>query len=398
MSPGVTLADLEADPYPVYARLRREEPVIWLPDVRQWLVTRWPDVERVLSEPRTFTTDMPAAPSIRLCGGTPMLFREGADHQDIREAFRHDYDPHRVLDYVDTMARPNAERIAAGLREAGRAELAAEYFEPVAVLAEAMLLGVGPEGAGTLRRWGTALARAANNFGRDPEIDTEAAAVLADGAAIDPVVERLRAHPDRSVIAHLIHAHRGPADTRPDSDVLPVLKHVAMSVIEPGWLAGWTLLALWSRPEQYEQVRRDRSLLGAAVYEALRWSAPVGVLGRRTTQAITLGGKEIPEGAMLAVSIASANRDEEVFADPDTFDVHRPVRTHLGFGTGPHHCPAFPFVTAVARTALDVLLDRMPDLRPASGWRAAPHGWKLRLPGPLAVVWDMAARDEGARG
>jgi cytochrome P450 len=388
VSAGTTLAELEADPYPAYARLRQEEPVAWLPDVRQWLVTRWPDVERVLTDPELFTTDMPEAPSIRYCGGTPILFREGADHRDVREAFIHDYDPHRVIDYVDTIARPNAERIAGQLFAAGRADLASEYFEPIAVLAEATLLGVGPGGAGTLRRWGNALARAANNFGRDPDIDADAAAVLAEGAEVDRVIERLRGRPDESVLAHLIHANRTPTDTRPDADVLPVLKHVAMSVIEPGWLAGFTLLALWSRPEQYDEVRRQRSLLGAAVYEALRWSAPVGVLGRRSTRAITLGGKEIPEGAMLAVSIASANRDETAFTDPDSFDVHRTVRTHLGFGTGPHDCPAFPFVTAIARTALDVLFDRMPKVRPAPGWQPAPHGWKLRLPGRLDVVWD----------
>jgi cytochrome P450 len=94
---------------------------------------------------------------------------------------------------------------------------------------------------------------------------------------------------------------------------------------------------------------------------------------------------------MLAVAIASANRDSAVFIEPDVFDVHRPVRTHLGFGTGPHRCPAFPFVTAIARTALDVLFDRMPDLRPAPGWQARPHGWKLRLPGPIDVVWDQGA-------
>jgi cytochrome P450 len=91
---------------------------------------------------------------------------------------------------------------------------------------------------------------------------------------------------------------------------------------------------------------------------------------------------------MLAVSIASANRDESVFSNADRFDVHRTVRTHLGFGTGPHHCPAFAFVPAIARTALDVLFDRMPGVRPVSGWPASPHGWKLRLPGPINMVWD----------
>jgi cytochrome P450 len=190
------------------------------------------------------------------------------------------------------------------------------------------------------------------------------------------------------VLSGLLHNHRPRGDPRPDADVVPVLKHLALSVIEPGWLAGWTLAALWSEPAQLAEVRADRALLGAAVSEALRWSGPVGVLNRRTTRATTLGGHEIPADSMIAAAIASANRDEAVFTEPDRFDLRRDVRTHLGFGTGPHHCSAHLLVPALARTALEVLFERMPGVRPAPGRRVAPHGWKLRLPGPLEAVWD----------
>ena len=385
---GVSLAELDVDPYPIYDRLRREEPVSWIPELGQWLVTGCREVGRVLSEPELFTTDIPESPMIRFCGGTPMLLREGDDHQDIREAFIHDYDPHRVNDYVDTIVRPHAEKVADSVFPAGRAELVCDYFEPIAALSEATLLGIGPAGADTLRRWGNGLARAAVNFTHDHDTDADAVAVMADVGSVSPVIARLRTQPDESVISHLIHANRAVDDSRADGDVLPVLKHIAMSVIEPGWLAGWTLLALLDHPDQFAEVRGNRWLLGAAVYEGLRWSSPVGVLSRRTTRPVSLAGQDLPADAMLAVSIASANRDESVFSNADRFDVHRTVRTHLGFGTGPHHCPAFAFVPAIARTALDVLLDRMPDVRPVSGWSASPHGWKLRLPGPINMVWN----------
>jgi cytochrome P450 len=385
---GVPLAELDADPYPVYARLRRTEPVTWLPEARQWLVTRWDDVHAVLSDPERFSTEQPESPMVGLCGGPPMLLREGPGHADVREAFRHDHDPHRVTDHVDTIARPAAQEAADDLVANGHADLAADYFERVATVSEATLLGIGAGGATTFRRWGNALAAVANNFGRDPGVEPAAAAALGQDVAVRAVVDLLRARPDGSLLSHMIHAHRAPGDARPDADVLPVLKHIAMSTIEPGWLAGWTLLALWSHPGQLAAVRADRSLLGAAVYEALRWAAPVGALGRRTTCAVTIGGTDIPADSVLAVAIASANRDESVFTEPDRFDVHRDVRTHLGFGIGTHECPAHPLVTSVARTALDVLLDRMPDVRPAPGWRAAPYGWKLRVPGPINAVWD----------
>ncbi|MFE9746751.1 cytochrome P450 [Saccharothrix saharensis] len=388
----VTIRELETDPYPAYARLRREEPVVWVPEARQWLVTRWSDVRTVLTDTGRFTTDQPSSPMHALCGGAPMLFREGPSHRDVREAFRHDYDPHRVTDYVDTTARPIAHRVADDLAPTGGADLAADYFEPVTAIAMAAHLGAGPEGADELRRWGKVLTDVANNFGRDPAVDAEAAGVMADDAAVTTLVGRLRERPDRSVISHLLHANRRGRDPRPDADVLPVLKHLGLSVIEPGWLAAWTLVALWSEPDQLAAVRADRALLGAAVYEALRWSGPVGVLGRRTTRDVTLGGRDIPADSQIAAAIASANRDEEEFTDPDRFDLHRDVRTHLGFGVGPHGCPAHPLVTAAARTALDVLLERMPGVRPAPGTQGKPHGWKLRLTGPLHAVWDVAAR------
>jgi cytochrome P450 len=380
----VTIAELENDPYPAYARLRADEPVAWVPEARQWLVTRWRDVHTVLTDVERFTTDQPASPLLALCGGTPLLMREGESHRDVREAFRHDFDAHRVTDFVDTIARPVACRIADEVLPSGRADLAADYFEPVAATAVATLLGLD---AGTLRRWGHVLTEVADDFGRDPALGGAAAAVLAEDAAVTEVVQRLRVRPDRSVTSRLLHHGRSPGRARPDADVVPVLKHLGLSAIEPGWLAGWTLAALWSRADGLAAVRADRSLLGAAVYEALRWSGPVGVLGRRTTRPVTLEGRNIPANSMIAVAIASANRDETVFPDADRFDPHRDVRTHLGFGTGPHHCPAHPLVTALARTALDVLLDRLPDLRPAPDRRAAPHGWKLRLPGPLDAVW-----------
>ncbi|MFC4852947.1 cytochrome P450 [Actinophytocola glycyrrhizae] len=386
----VTIAELETDPYPVYLRLRAEEPVAWVPDARQWLVTRWQDVHTVLTDVERFTTDQPGSPMLDLCGGTPLLMREGESHQDVREAFQHDFDPHRVNDFVDTIARPVAHRVAAEVLPSGGADLAADYFEPVAVAAMCALLGLDPDGADTMRRWGNLLTRVANNFGRDPGVDEAARPSMAEDKAVTVVVDRLREQPDTSVTSHLLH-HDRPGDARRDVDVVPVLKHLGLSVIEPGWLAGWTLLALWSAPDQLAAVRADRALLGAAVYEALRWSGPVGVLGRRTTRAVTLAEREIPANSMIAAAIASANRDETMFPDPDRFDVYRDVRTHLGFGAGPHRCPAHPLVTATARTALDVLLERVPGLLPAPGRQVAPHGWKLRLPGPLDAVWNATS-------
>src|SRR3981081_1452930 len=126
---GVPLAGLDVDPYPIYDRLRREEPVSWIPELGQWLVTGWREVSRVLSEPELFTTDIPESPMIRFCGGAPMVAREGADHRDIRDAVVHDYDPHRINDYVDAIVRPHAEKVADGVFATGHGELGCDYLD-----------------------------------------------------------------------------------------------------------------------------------------------------------------------------------------------------------------------------------------------------------------------------
>lgn len=351
-----TLAKLDADPYPTYARLRAVEPVAWLPEAGQWLVTGWHDVLSALSDPNRFA----------------------GDHVDVHDVFRAAYDHEQVAEQIDAITRPVARKAADDVFRLGHADLTAEYFEPVAAVAEATLLGVGAGGAEPLRRWGHALASRTNNFGRIPAIDGGALAGMASDTAVMDVVERLRERPDDSVVARMVHA---------GADVLPVLKQMAIGVLLPGWLAGWTLVALWADREQLMAVRGNRSLLGSSVYEALRWSAPVGAVGRRATRPLSLGGKDIAEGDRLALALASANRDGAVFPDPDRFDVYRPLRPHLGFGAGPHHCPAHPLVTAVATTALDVLFERMPDVRPARGWRQAGYGWRLRSPGRIVAEW-----------
>jgi cytochrome P450 len=337
-----TLAELDADPHPAYRRLRADEPVHLLPESGQWLVTGWQEARTVLSDATRYAND----------------------HATIHEAFRRAYEPGLQPDEIDTIARPIARKAADDLFAAGYGDLTADYFEQVAAIAGATLLGVGYGCADTLLRWGNTLAR-------DPAADTSGDA--------DPIVDWLRRRPSDSLAARIVHA---------DADPVAMLKHLAVSVLEPGWLAAWTLLALWTDPVQLAAVRDNRHLLGAAVYEALRWGGPVGALGRRTTQPVSLGGKDIPAGGQIAVAVGSANRDESVFARGDEFDVSRKVRPHLGFGAGPHHCPAYSMVIALARTALDELFERIPDLTPSPGWRPTPSGWRLRLPGPLDGVWS----------
>ena len=145
--------------------------------------------------------------------------------------------------------------------------------------------------------------------------------------------------------------------------------------------------ALGSNPSQLDEVRSDRSLVRAAVEETLRWAGPVGTSTRQTTRAVELGGLELPEGALIGAVLSSANRDDRRWTDPDRFDVHRREGAHLAFAVGTHFCLGAWFGRHLARVSLEILLERLPNLRLDPDRPAALHGWEFRAPDSTWVRW-----------
>lgn len=155
---------------------------------------------------------------------------------------------------------------------------------------------------------------------------------------------------------------------------------------EPRDLIGMTLIALLSDPEAFESVQTDRGLLRIAVEESLRCFSPVGTLTRQTKRPVEIAGVQLPEGAMVAAVIASANRDERRFSDPDRFDLRRNSGPHLAFGIGPHFCIGAALARLEATIALNALLD-FPGLQLVPDKPPMVRGWEFRGPVSLPVRW-----------
>ena len=383
----ITVADLERDPYPIYARLRREAPAAWVPSVGLYLVTRAFDVELVTTKPALFSAVVDGSPLDRSFGGPTLLTQDGEEHLDKRRSLEHKYRPRTVSTYIDDLVRPIAERALAALLQRRDAELVADYFEPISVLSLGAVLGMGHLSAQTLQHWFHGLAMGATNFEQDPDkqrINDEVAAEI--DAELRPIMERLLVEPDDSTMSHMLHTGRPEGEPRTVDQVLPSLKVIILGGMqEPGHGAASCMVGLLENPDQFAQVKADPSLWDDAVHEGLRWVAPIGSQTRQAVEDIEVGGTTIPAGSPVAAVVASACRDETIFERPDDFDINRPRVSNAAFGYGPHFCAGHAFARDQERIALEVLVDALPDLR-----LTAPvefRGWEFRAPTALHVTW-----------
>lgn len=384
----VTVAGLDADPYPLYARMRAERPVAHVPAVDSWFVVRHADVAYVAEHPDLFPAAAPGSPVERSFGAPTIITVDGPVHHDLRRAFDGNLRPKKVDGYVGDLVRPIARAHAAALPAGSPVDVLAAYFEPISVLSLAAVLGVDAD-AGTLRRWFHGMSLGAINYEQDPARQAEADAVLAEvDAVVVPLLERLSAHPDDSTLSHMLHAGRAPGDPRPVDLVLPSVKVAILGGMqEPGHGAASTLAGLLASG-QLAAVVADPSLVPAAVEEGTRWVTPIGTQFRTAARDVELGGATIPAGAGVSAVLASANRDATVFADPDRFDLYRQIAPgdQAAYGYGKHFCSGHAFARHQMRIALEELLLAWPTLRAASDEPVAFSGWEFRAPVALPVV------------
>jgi cytochrome P450 len=385
----VTVQDLETDPYPVYARLRREAPVAFVPAANVWFVTRWKDVEAVAKSPEAFSAEAPTSP-VELSFGKPtILTADGAAHKALRGGIEPPYRPRKVETYIDALVRPIAEARLSAIRRAGEADLMQDYFEPISALSLARSFGFNDTDAPTLRRWFHGLSQGAINYERDPARQAISDRTCAEVDAIAlPLLGRLAKEPDGSPLSHMLHDGLPGGETRDPAFILPSIKVTLLGGMqEPGHGAGSVLTGLLQNPDQLAAVKeKPGEMIAKAVNEGLRWVAPIGTQLRAAAADMELGGAVIPGGAPVSAVLASANHDEERFTDPGAFNIFRNEGPHASFGFGQHFCAGKWFSTAQMEIALRVLLEAFPDIRLKSGHAPAFRGWEFRAPTALHVV------------
>ena len=384
----ITLEDLETDPYPIYARLRDDEPVSWVPAVQLWLVTRADDVRTVDLSPDRFT-GATSPSTLNRTMGVNMLGSEGPDQQRIRRITEAPFRPRDVEERMRGMIPTLANELIDGFADRGEVDLFTAFCDPMSVRSLRFLLGLDEVAWEDLLAWNQGMMPGLANFEGDPAKQAPADAASAElGAAIERVLDRLADEPDGSVLSWMLHADEAGERMTREEIVANTKLMLSGGLQEPRDLIALAVWALGSEPEQLDEVRRDRSLVKNAVEETLRWAGPVGTSTRQTTTATALAGTDLPEGALVGAVLASANRDPRRFTDPDRFDVHRKEGAHLAFAAGTHFCLGAWFGRHLARVSLDTLLDRLPNLRLDRERPVELRGWEFRAPRSTFVRWD----------
>ncbi|WP_052852470.1 cytochrome P450 family protein [Streptomyces avicenniae] len=373
------------DPYPAYAWLREHAPVhrATLPSgVEAWLVTRYADARRALADPRlsknpgahdaqAHARGLVGIPGERGAGVmTHLLNIDPPDHTRLRRLVSTAFTPRRVAAF-EPRVRELTHRLIDGFAARGSADLIDAFAFPLPILAICDLLGVPPEDHDDFRDWAGMML---HTTGRRGGVGR---AVRRMRAYLTELIHRKRADLGDDLISGLIRASDDGEQLTEDEAAA-----MAFILLFAGFettvnLIGNGLHTLLRAPEQLERMRglfaADAADGGAraarAVEELLRYDGPVEMATWRfAAEPLTLGGQRVGRGDPVLVVLAAADRDPARFADPDRLDLGRADNPHLGYGHGIHYCLGAPLARLEARTALEILLTRLPGLRPAGDW------------------------------
>ena len=377
---SATATELTADPHPLLARLRAVEPVSWLPALGGWLVTRHDLARQVMRDARTYTVDDPRFSTAQLIGPS-MLSLDGPAHTRHREPFARTFRPAETRARFTAFVEAEVDRLVTGLRPAGRAELRAQLAGPLAVAVVAEALGLGDTDATTIRSWYEALVAAVSAITAGEEAAVPEAYALLRAR----VEEAIKDGRPSSLLAEVAGRPEGLTAAEVVADTA-VLMFGGIDTTE-GMITN-AAAHLVGHPDQLALVQAEPGLLAGAIEESLRLEPAASVIDRYAVRDVTLGGAAIRAGDLVRISIAAANRDPEVFPDPDRYDVRRgDADRHLAFARGPHFCFGAHLARLETTTALRALL-RLPGLRLEH--TAGPRGLVFRKPDEVRVRWSAA--------
>jgi cytochrome P450 len=365
--------ETKADPYPLYADLRRRGLVC--SPLGSWATASHAAATSILRDPRFSSsprhhneyrpTAYPAGDPRAELPAADMLTMDPPDHTRLRRLVSGTFSPRAIAD-LESWIRDTTERLLASVDAAAGFDLIDALAFPLPIAVICHLLGVPAEDQGRFRAWGQEIASALDPQSASTAEGQSRSAELALTAYIRELVRKHRADPDDSLLSALV-----AAEDQGDRLTLEELVSTALLLLVAGFettvnLIGNGTVALLGQPEHWERLRAEPALLPAAVEELLRYDSPVQMTSRIATEDVDIGGTVIPKGVPVIVAIGGANRDPDVFEQPDRLIIDRPdASRHLAFSAGIHYCLGAPLARLEGRIALEELTRTYPNLEMA---------------------------------
>jgi cytochrome P450 len=373
-------AEVLADPYPFYRRLRAEDPVHWHEPWQAWVLTRYDDVVSTWRDGRLaygdrvsrYLSQLPEAvqdelePLGRLFSAT-MVFMDPPRHTRLRGLVGKVFSG-RVAESVRPRVQAIVDERLDAVQDAGQMDAIGDLAYPLPAIVIAEMLGVPAGDRDQFKRSADAIVSFLGT-GRAVAENAERAQrsylELADGL-LRPLIAERRREPRADLISALVAAEE-------QGDALDEEELIAMCVsfLTAGHetttnLIGNGLLALLRNPDQLGRLRDDPGLIQTAVEELLRYDSPVQRQWRLATEELEIGGRRIAEGQLVYQLVGAANRDPAQFPEPERLDLGREANRHVAFGYGIHFCLGAPLARVEGQVTFETLLRRLPGLELAS--------------------------------
>jgi cytochrome P450 len=367
------------DPFPFYARLRREAPVTFAPAFYLWVVSRHQDVTAALKDSRRFSSRDILRPPVDLppellevlkdagySAEYPLLGDDPPAHTRLRNLAGKAFSA-ASMKALEARIRELAGAYIDKLLQGGsRGDIVAGLAHPLPMYVITQMLGIPSSDQEQIKQW----CKDENLF-FVPHLPPDERMRSAHGVAgfrryLRGLVQERQQRPrQEDLLTHLIQAQlegEHPLSVLELTNLASVLVFAGHETTTN--LIGTALLHLLRHPTAWQELRANPAAIPNAIEEVLRFDAPVVGMMRTTTGPVELSGTQVPAGARLMLLFASANRDESVFEEPERFDIHRTgTGRHLAFGNGPHYCVGAQLARLETRIALELLLERMPHLR-----------------------------------
>ncbi len=359
-----------ADPYPLFRRLRQEDPVHADPGGRGWMVTRYQETQLVLSDRRlsarrilTAQRQHDVSDAVSNALSQQMLFMDPPDHTRLRALFSKAFTPSRMEALRSDVVAMVDRLLDAADARGGQIDFVRDFAVPLPVAVIARLLGVPASDHDRMLGWSHALGLLIG--GRElsaQEAGSAQQGILAFVGYFRELIEQRRSAPADDLLSRLILVEEQGDRLSAEELIVNLMLLLAAGHSTTSHLLSSGLLALSRHPDQWQLLVADPQLATSAVNELLRFDGPVQATARQATEDLVLGDRTVRSGEPVTVFLGSANRDETQFDAPERLDLRRQTSRTLSFGHGVHTCLGAALARLEAQVVFGTLARRYPKL------------------------------------